>query len=260
MTLFSRSILSPHMTKKILLLLFLLTFFTPTFVFAEDPPPEIAADPVPVLPVVNEDAPPAAPTPAAPAQKIKTPPSVRLINPIGGKYPNEGDKETDADAQGNSNIQTIIGNAIQVTLRLLGAITLAVFFYGGFMWLTSAGSSDKIQKGTKTMTYAVIGLFIIFGAYGILTTIISGITNGTPAPAPTSTPKTVDPGQNTNFMGCEEAFAICVSEKGNDPTHQRDCDAEETACKTACNETFALCQITNGEDDPICNQELEACQ
>lgn len=99
---------------------------------------------------------------------------VRLVNPIGG---------TEANPTGNVDTRVIFGSAIRVTLGFLGTFTLAVFFYGGYLWLTSAGSSDKVQKGTQTMLYAVIGLFIIFGAYGILNTVISGILGGATAPA-----------------------------------------------------------------------------
>lgn len=114
------------------------------------------------------------------AQNTNTGGVVRLVNPIGGK-----DDGTAAGAKGIVDGNKILGTAVKVALGLLGSITLLVFFYGGFMWLTSAGNSDKVSKGTKSMLYAVIGLFIIFGAYGILNTVISGIrgnatTQGTP--------------------------------------------------------------------------------
>jgi len=115
-------------------------------------------------------------------QTRKPIPPVRLINPIGGK-----DDGTEKGAQGNLDMRVILGRGVQVTLGLLGSITLGVLFYGGFLWLTSAGNSDKVSKGTKSMLYAVIGLFIIFGSYGILNTIITGIRTGASV-QPSSTP------------------------------------------------------------------------
>ncbi len=75
-----------------------------------------------------------------------------------------------------TDIPTLIGNIIKRVLGILGSITLAVFVYGGFLWLTSAGNAEKVKKGTETMAWAAIGVFIIFSAYAILSTIIKGIT------------------------------------------------------------------------------------
>lgn len=77
------------------------------------------------------------------------------------------------------NITTIpqfIGNIIAAALGLVGSLALLMFVVGAFEWLTAAGSSEKIQKGARTMTMAAIGLFVIFASYGILQTILSALT------------------------------------------------------------------------------------
>lgn len=209
------------MTKKIFLLLMFSFLTIPNFALADDPPPMIAEVPTPI---VNPD--------PIPTPKPKTPPSVRLVNPIGGKYNEDYTKQTDADSQGNKDIQKIIGNAIQVTLRLLGAITLGVFFYGGFMWLTSAGNAEKVSTGTKTMMYATIGLFIIFGAYGILSTIISGITSGTPAAGGSS-------GSSSGAAANPNCDAQCQKEI--------DCANKNNDC------------LVEGRDYEVCLEELRLC-
>lgn len=94
----------------------------------------------------------------------------RLVNPIGGSAQKGGNPE------GNINIPNIVGDAIKVALGIIGSITLLVFVYGGYQFLTSAGNSEKVQTGTHAMLYATIGLFIIFGAYAILGTILAGMT------------------------------------------------------------------------------------
>lgn len=99
---------------------------------------------------------------------------VELVNPIGG---------SDEDPQGfvkgkktSEIIQTYIGTTVNKILAVVGSLTLIVFVFGGFMWLTSAGNPDRVQTGTNAMLYSVIGLFIIFGAYVILNTVLKGIT------------------------------------------------------------------------------------
>ena len=98
---------------------------------------------------------------AAPAQPRRDPQVVRLQNPLG---------------EGRTDLRVIIGDVIKEVLTVLGSITLLVFFAGGVMWLTSAGNQEKVQKGTHTMLYAVIGLFVIFAAYAIINTVIRGLT------------------------------------------------------------------------------------
>lgn len=95
--------------------------------------------------------------------------TVPLVNPIGGEVKKGG------DTKGVTDVKLIIATALKVVLGILGSLTLLVFIYGGYEWLTSAGNSEKVQKGTSALLYATIGLFIIFGAYAILNTILKGI-------------------------------------------------------------------------------------
>ena len=68
--------------------------------------------------------------------------------------------------------QKLIGKVAQTALGIIGSLTLLAFMFGGFMWLTSAGNQEKVKKGTQTMLYATIGLFVIFGSYAILNQIL----------------------------------------------------------------------------------------
>ena len=68
-------------------------------------------------------------------------------------------------------VEQILVNVAQIILGLSGAIALLMFIYGGFLWLTAAGSSSKVQQGTKIMVGTVIGLVIIFGANLAITTV-----------------------------------------------------------------------------------------
>ena len=63
-----------------------------------------------------------------------------------------------------------------------GLITVSVimFLYGGYIYATSEGNSENVRKGTKTLTFAVIGIMIALVAYGIPILIGSffGVTSG----------------------------------------------------------------------------------
>ncbi|OGH87375.1 MAG: hypothetical protein A2206_00015 [Candidatus Magasanikbacteria bacterium RIFOXYA1_FULL_40_8] len=92
----------------------------------------------------------------------------KLENPLGGTTEQgSGDK-----------INPLIKKVIDTALGVLGSVTLLVFVAGGLMWLTSGGNEQKVDNGTKTMLYATIGIFVIFSAYAVLSTLIKVLTNG----------------------------------------------------------------------------------
>ena len=76
-----------------------------------------------------------------------------------------------------TDIRLIIARVISAALSLVGSFALLMFVYGGVFWLTSRGETKAIQKGKDTITWAVLGLVIIFSAYVIVNTIISGLTS-----------------------------------------------------------------------------------
>jgi len=104
---------------------------------------------------------------ALPVGAVEAPPeTVNLVNPIGG---------TTAKPQGTTDINEIVGTAIKMVTGIMGSLALLVFVYGGFLWLTSAGNGEKVQKGTSAMLWAAVGIFIIFSSYAILTLVFKGL-------------------------------------------------------------------------------------
>jgi len=74
-----------------------------------------------------------------------------------------------------TDFRVILSNLINAGMGILGSVTLLVFVYGGFLWLVSAGSPEKIKKGSQAMLWAVIGLFLVFGSYAIMGIVLQGI-------------------------------------------------------------------------------------
>lgn len=73
---------------------------------------------------------------------------------------------------GGKNISDIVANIIQSLLGIVGVLALVMFIYGGIMWMTSGGSSERIEQGKKTIVWAVLGLAIVFFSYAILDFIL----------------------------------------------------------------------------------------
>lgn len=60
-------------------------------------------------------------------------------------------------------------------LGLVGTLSLAAFVYGGIVFLTSAGSDQKVKKGKDILGAAVIGLLIVFSSVLIIQTLFNGL-------------------------------------------------------------------------------------
>lgn len=64
---------------------------------------------------------------------------------------------------------------------IIGFITIVAAFYfmfqfmiGGITWISASGDKQKLQKAQDQITFGVIGLLIVVGAYGIMA-IISNV-------------------------------------------------------------------------------------
>ena len=89
--------------------------------------------------------------------------AVELPNPIRANSPAE-----------------LIHDILDWILGAVGAIATVYFIYGGFLVLTSAGTAEKVDKGKKTMIYAVLGMIAIILSYSILQFFFSFFTSGGP--------------------------------------------------------------------------------
>ncbi|QLG69923.1 MAG: hypothetical protein CH104c_0692 [Candidatus Woesebacteria bacterium] len=71
------------------------------------------------------------------------------------------------NTKGIGDLITLILNA---SFAVSGIIILFLFIFAGISLISGAGSSDpqKIEKGKKAVTTAIIGFIIIFGAYWVI--------------------------------------------------------------------------------------------
>jgi len=65
--------------------------------------------------------------------------------------------------------EKIIGAGISILL--VAAVLLALIFliWGGLDYITSEGKKDKIERAKRKLTFAVLGLVIVFVAFFIVT-------------------------------------------------------------------------------------------
>ena len=87
----------------------------------------------------------------------------------------------------------IVANVIRVVLGFLGIIALFLILYAGWMYMSSAGAPDKIEKAKKILSSALIGLVIILSAFAIASFILNALIKATGGNGSSTT------GPGTNF-------------------------------------------------------------
>lgn len=66
----------------------------------------------------------------------------------------------------------IVGKSINVVLSILGLAFFILAIYGGIIWLTAGGSSEKAERAVKILTQASIGIIIVTVAFLIANIIV----------------------------------------------------------------------------------------
>ena len=72
---------------------------------------------------------------------------------------------------GNYSLTDFLQLAVTISnwiLSCVGAIALLFFIYGGFTFILSGGSEEKIKEGRMILVNAVIGLALVFASYIII--------------------------------------------------------------------------------------------
>ena len=65
------------------------------------------------------------------------------------------------------NPADVVGFIIKAFLGLVGVFFLLLMIYGGYTWMLARGNETEVQKAQSIIQNAIIGLVIVFCAYGI---------------------------------------------------------------------------------------------
>lgn len=78
-----------------------------------------------------------------------------------------------------------IAKVVNYVMGFVGVILIVVIIYGGFLYMTSRGNEKQTESAKNVLTYAIVGIVIIFASYIIARLVISALTAGS-----TQTPAT----------------------------------------------------------------------
>ncbi len=66
-------------------------------------------------------------------------------------------------------------NIKDFVLGISGSIALLLFVYAGFLWITSAGTPEKVKQGKRIMAQTVIAMLIIVVAWFAVNFVITSL-------------------------------------------------------------------------------------
>ncbi len=93
-----------------------------------------------------------------------------------------------------TDIKVVIARIIRTAILLVGVIFFAIVVYGGFVWMTSAGEADKINRAKMILRNGAIGLVIILASYAIASFVLNALLGGGLfSPIGSQTPAGVEP-------------------------------------------------------------------
>ncbi|KKP91562.1 MAG: hypothetical protein UR94_C0015G0012 [Parcubacteria group bacterium GW2011_GWA2_36_10] len=80
---------------------------------------------------------------------------------------------------GNNDLKGTIAKIINIILSFLGVLAVLIILLGGFKWMTSQGSTEKVDEAKKLIAEGVVGLVIIFAAYAIASFVLNQLYTAT---------------------------------------------------------------------------------
>jgi hypothetical protein len=67
----------------------------------------------------------------------------------------------------------LISDITSIVSIVAGIVAVVMIMYGGYLYMTAAGDSNKIQEAKKTIMWSFVGLIVIVLARSIIVFVIS---------------------------------------------------------------------------------------
>lgn len=73
------------------------------------------------------------------------------------------------------DLTTWIGGVINLAIGLAALVSVIVLIASGYLYITAAGDESKVEKATKSLTYAIVGLVICFIAVILVQFVLTNV-------------------------------------------------------------------------------------
>jgi hypothetical protein len=72
-------------------------------------------------------------------------------------------------------VEDVAARVVAVLISLTGLVFVMLMIYGGYLWGTARGNTERVETGRKLIFEATIGVIIIFGAFLLTAFIIQSV-------------------------------------------------------------------------------------
>ena len=76
---------------------------------------------------------------------------------------------------GTQSLKGSLTNIVNALLAFLGILAVAVVLVGGFKWMTSGGSEEKVTSARQMIVAGIIGLAIVLAAFAIVKFVVDAV-------------------------------------------------------------------------------------
>ena len=76
-----------------------------------------------------------------------------------------------------TGLRGIVLTIVNFFLGFLGLLAVIMVIYGGFLYVSSAGNEENVNKAKKILLYAVIGIVVIIVSFALVNTILGAAGN-----------------------------------------------------------------------------------
>lgn len=83
------------------------------------------------------------------------------------------------------SVDSVFFDFLSYLLGFFGLVSLIMFLVGGFMYLSAAGSTERVEKAKNLIRNAVIGMAVVILSYTVVLFFYEAVLTFTQAPAPT---------------------------------------------------------------------------
>lgn len=73
------------------------------------------------------------------------------------------------------SLDSLIVDALNLLIGAAAVLSVAVLIFSGYMYITASGDEAKIEKATKSLTYAIVGLAVAFISVLLVNFVISDL-------------------------------------------------------------------------------------
>lgn len=153
----------------------------------------------------------------------------------------------------------VIARIVQIALGFVGIILVSLGMYAGWLWMSSEGNPEQVEKAKKIIISAVIGLLIILSAFGIVTWLIRSVVDSTTDGTPDDYNPLIynDENDGGGNRYCNGAGGTLVSATCTASSTM--CDLETEYCSTDAS-TACLCLSLQGYGETCDGEDSAGCQ